>query len=144
MLTSLRTKPIRSFFKAKFRYCGFIFNCASSKQHNSQTIRARELKFLENVHPPTMCQMLHVMCHVSQVTYHVSHVTSQVTHFKCHFFFFFLLLFSLTRWWSQSVEGLLSMGLTPASLHTEAPIFYKYMNFHCRAFKLQNYNSVTL
>ena len=47
------------------------------------TVRAGEQKFGENVHPPTMCHMLHVTCHVSGVRCLVSGVT-------CHFF---LLLF---------------------------------------------------
>ena len=49
----------------------------------SQTRRARELKFWDNVHTPQQvtCHMLHVTCHVSHVTCHVSCVT-------CHFFFF--------------------------------------------------------
>ena len=38
----------------------------------SQTVRARRLKFLENVHPPP-----HVTCHMSCVICHMSHV-------KCH------------------------------------------------------------
>ena len=42
----------------------------SSKHCQSQTGRARELKFSENVHP-TLC----VTCHTSHVTCHVSYVT---------------------------------------------------------------------
>jgi hypothetical protein len=49
----------------------------SSKHCQSQTERARELKFWENVHP-TLC-----------VTCHVSRVTCQMSPVKCHFFFFF-------------------------------------------------------
>ena len=47
-----------------------------SKHHESQTGRAWELKFLENVHPleHVTCHMSHVACHVSHVTYPVSHV----------------------------------------------------------------------
>ena len=44
----------------------------SSKHHNSQTVRARDLKFWHNV-----CHPLCVMCHLSRVT--------------CHFFSFFFL-----------------------------------------------------
>ena len=48
------------------------FSSRSSWYHKSQTVRARELKFWENVHPPNMSR---VTCHVSRrVTYHVSHV----------------------------------------------------------------------
>ena len=54
-------------------------------------------------------------CHVSHVTCHVSHVT-------CHGSRFFLLLF-WTKWWSLSVEGLLSTGPTPSSLLYE--LIYK-------------------
>ena len=42
--------------------------------HKSQTVRARELKLGENVHPP-MCHMSHVTCHMSHVKCHVSGVT---------------------------------------------------------------------
>ena len=46
------------------------FSSQSSKHHNSQTVRARELKFWENAHPPP-----HVTCHVSRVTCRMSHIT---------------------------------------------------------------------
>ena len=46
----------------------------------------------------------HVACHVLHVTCHMSRVT-------CHIFFFFW-----TKWWSLSVEGLLSTRPTPSSL----------------------------
>ena len=49
----------------------------SSKHCQSQTRRARELKFVENVHP-TLC----VMCHVSPVTSHLSLVTCHLWHVK--------------------------------------------------------------
>ena len=64
-----------------------------SKHHKSQIIRARELKFWDNVHPPP-----HVSCQVSGVRCQVSGVT--------YFFFFF------QKWWGYSVEGLLSTGPT--------------------------------
>ena len=54
--------------------------------------------------PPNMS---HVMCHVSRVTCHMSRVT-------CHNFFYYLFFF-WTKWWSLSVEGLLSTGPTPSS-----------------------------
>ena len=34
------------------------FSFKPSKHHYTQTVRARELKFWENVHPPTTCQLL--------------------------------------------------------------------------------------
>ena len=42
----------------------------SSEHLHAQTVRAREVKFLEKVHllQPIMCHMSHVMCHVSHVT----------------------------------------------------------------------------
>ena len=40
------------------------FSSRSSKHHNSQTARARELKFWDNIHPPPR---LTVMCRVSGV-----------------------------------------------------------------------------
>ena len=46
-----------------------------------------------------------VTCHMSRVTCHVSRVT-------CHMSLFFF----QTKWWSLSVEGLLSTGPTPSSL----------------------------
>ena len=52
-----------------------------------------------------------VTCHVSRVTYHVSRVTCPVSHVTCHVFFW-------TKWWSLSVEGLLSTGPTPSTFHT--------------------------
>ena len=46
----------------------------SSKYHNSQTDKARELKFWENVHPTyvscVMCLMSRFTCDMSPVTYH--------------------------------------------------------------------------
>ena len=55
-----------------------------------------------------------VTCYMSRVTCHVSHVTCHVSHVI--FFFFLFFLFFLTKWWSSSVEGLLSTGPTPSSL----------------------------
>ena len=54
--------------------------------------RARELKFLENVHPPppVTCHMSHGTCHVSRVTGHVSHVT-------CNFFSFFSEIYKVVK-----------------------------------------------
>ena len=58
-----------------------------------------------------------VTCHVSHVTCHLSPVTCQ----KKFFFdilihIFFLRKKNWTKWWSQSVQGLLSTGPTPSSL----------------------------
>ena len=59
------------------------FSSQSSKHHYSQAIRARELKFWENIHPPP-----HVTCNLSLVTCHVSNVICHVSHVTCHMFFF--------------------------------------------------------
>ena len=53
----------------------------------------------------------HVTCHMSRVTCHVSRVTCHMSRVTCHFFS----LFFRTKWWSLSVEGLLSTGPTPSS-----------------------------
>ena len=55
----------------------------SSKHLHSQFVRAKELKFLENVHR-TMYHMSHVMCHVSWVMGHMSHLTSHMSHVTCY------------------------------------------------------------
>ena len=49
-----------------------VSGCRNSGE--SQTGRARELKFSENVHPTicVMCHMTHITCHVSRVTCHMS------------------------------------------------------------------------
>jgi hypothetical protein len=75
--------------------------------HKSQTRRARELKFWENVHPPQ-----HVTCHMSHVTCHMSYVTCNVSCVTCHIFY---LIFFRTKWWGLSMEGLLSTRPTPSS-----------------------------
>ena len=54
-------------------YSRWSFHSESSRHCLSQTIRAVELKFWENVHPPPC-----VTCHVSHVTCHVSCVTQSV------------------------------------------------------------------
>ena len=69
------------------------FSTKPSKHHYNPTVRARELAFGENVHPPPR-----VTCHVSGVRCHVSGVMSQVSVVRCHvsgvtcvlFCFFFL------------------------------------------------------
>ena len=68
---------------------------------NSQTVRARELKFWEKVH------LLHPL---SPVTCHMSHVKCQTLHVTCqmsHVIFF--------KRWRYLVEGLFLMGPTPSS-----------------------------
>ena len=90
----------------------------SSKHCQTQSGRARELKFWENVHP-TLC----VMCHVSCVTCYLLRVTYQSTFFKPFFYnkkeedIFFPSLKNFTKWWSWLMEGLLSTGPTPSSLN---------------------------
>ena len=67
----------------------------SSKHHNFQTVRAREVIFWENVHPepyvtchlsPVTCHLSTVTCHLSQVISHLSHVSFAMSHFFLHFF----------------------------------------------------------
>ena len=67
----------------------------SSRHCQSQTGRARDLKFLENVHPPPCitCHMSHAICHMSQVTCHVSHVTCQVLCVTCIFLYIYIFFF---------------------------------------------------
>ena len=71
----------------------------------------------------------HTMCHVSSITCQMSHFTCrlscftfQVSHVTCFFLFF-----SFRKWWSQFVEGLLSMGPTPSSFQTFSYL-KKYVN----------------
>ena len=64
------------------------FSSKSSRYHKSQTIRARELKFSENVHPPQ-----HVIYHVSRVKCHVSRVTCHMSCVTCHMSYFFFFFF---------------------------------------------------
>ena len=50
------------------------FSSRSLKHHNSQTIRARELKLWENVHPVSRvrCLLSYVTCHLSPIMCHMS------------------------------------------------------------------------
>ena len=70
---------------------------------------------LRECSPPQTCPMSHVTCHVSHVTCHMSRVTCHVSNVTWHMFCFFLFFFLRTKWWSLSVEGLLSAGPTPSS-----------------------------
>ena len=80
------------------------FSSKPSKHHYTQTVRARKLKFLNNIHPRTMsqvsgvtCHMWGVVCHVSGIRCHLSPVMCEVSCVMCQassvcvmFFFFFL------------------------------------------------------
>ena len=61
-----------------------------SKHSQSQTGRARELKFWENVHPTicVMCLVSYLTCYGSHVMCHLSYVTCYMSNF---FFTFFLI-----------------------------------------------------
>ena len=72
------------------------FSSRSSKHHNYQSVKARQLTFWDNIHSH---QLWHVRCHVSCVTL-----------FVLLFFSFFC-----SKWWGLLVECLLSMGHTPSS-----------------------------
>ena len=80
----------------------------SSKPCLSRAVIAREQIFWENVHPLpcVICHVSHVTCHVSGVACHLSQVTCQVLYVKWRSIYFYF-----TKWWSLSVEGLLSTGL---------------------------------
>ena len=65
--------------------------------------------------------MSHVTCHMSRVMSHVSRVT-------CHMSLFFY-SFSLTKWWSFLVEGLLSTGPTPSSFQKKYCDLLFYVSF---------------
>ena len=84
----------------------------SSKHCQSQTGRARELKFFKRMFIPHLashvsCQLSRVTCHMSPATCHLSPVTCQkISQLQKKF----------TKWWSQLVKGLLSTGPTPSSL----------------------------
>ena len=86
------------------------FSSQSSRHHKSQNVRVREVKFWDNVHPHNVSN---VKCQMSNVTLHKSHVRCQVScvlsHLKEKF---------LTKWWSLSIEGLLSTGPTSSSCRT--------------------------
>ena len=56
-----------------------------------------------------------VPCHMSGVTCHLSLVRCHMSGVTCKTFFF---LFSVTKWWSLFVQGMLLMGPTPSSFQT--------------------------
>ena len=57
------------------------------------------------------------MCHVSCVTCHMSYVTCHMSRVTCHVSYVKKKkLKNVIKWWSLSVEGLLSTGPTPSSL----------------------------
>ena len=93
-------------------FCQRAFSSNSSTYHKSQSRRAREQKFRENVQPQQ-----HVTCHVSRVMCHVVHVTCHMSCVICHIYLF-IYLFMENKLWSLSVEGLLSTGTTPSSFNS--------------------------
>ena len=95
------------------------FSSRSSKNHNSPTVRARQLKFLRECSPHTMCHLSCVTRHVSPT--HLPHVGFRNKKYICISIYFFF-IFSVnkveknwTKGWSQSVEALLSTGPTQSS-----------------------------
>ena len=68
------TKSAKKCKKGPLYQC-LLYSWKPSKHHNSQIKRAREMKFLEDVPPPTTCHMSLVMCQMSCVMRHVSGVT---------------------------------------------------------------------
>ena len=113
----------------------------SSQHCQSQTGRTRELKFWENVHPT-----VYVMCHVSGVRFHLWSVKCHLSHVKIFFFtlkkywFFFGHKQNLTKWWSWSVEGLLSTGPNPSSFfsisNNQGNLKPKMLNINHRTLKI--------
>ena len=63
------------------------FSCKSSKHHNSQFVRARELIFVHIFHHQTC-----VRCHISHVICLVSCVRCDMSCVRCHMYFFFFFL----------------------------------------------------
>ena len=59
-----------------------------SQHHKSKMVRARKLKFRENVHLPPC------------VTYQVSYVTCQVSGVRCHMSHYFSFFFFPEKWWN--------------------------------------------
>ena len=65
----------KTFGKLNFSHNTFY----SSKKHNYQTVRARDLRILDIVYH-SLC----VICYVSRVMYHVSYVTCHILCVSCH------------------------------------------------------------
>ena len=78
--------PTSTYQVTAFLICLWAFSSQSSRYHISQSRRARELKFLQNVNPPQNVtrHMSCVMCHMTRVTCHVSHVKCHMSQFTCH------------------------------------------------------------
>ena len=76
---------------------------------NSKTLEIGSWHFERMFTPHNMS---YVTCHMSRVTCHVSCVACHVSNVICHFSHIY---FFQTKWWSLSVEGLLSTGPTPSS-----------------------------
>ena len=97
----------------------------------SQTIKARELKFLENVSPPAFvtCHATRVMCQISCVTCHLSYVTIFFLFFL--FNFFFVILF-WTKWWSLSVENFFYRRGLPRLVFFYRLIHLYYLNIQLK------------
>ena len=112
-MLSLLTDPVQPGLFYKQLSNSFIqsgaFSFRSSKHHNSQTIRARELIFFT--------EWSRVMYHVSCVTCNLSHVNCQVSPvtYKKNCIKKKSCTKNWTKCWSQSVDGLLSTGPNPSS-----------------------------
>ena len=94
--------------------------CLESSRHClSQTIKARKLKFLENIHP-----------------HHVSHVRCQVSAVKCHHIFFFW------QRWSYMVGGLFSTGPSFKVISSFGDNTVEKTGFVCYLHTLQELGSI--
>ena len=89
-------------------------------------VRARELKFWENVHPPkrVKCHMSRVMCHVSCVTCHMSRVTCHVSHVTCHMSHLFIFFFFPDKVVELIGGRSVINGATPSSFITQIRPLY--------------------
>ena len=66
-------KSVRKIQEGSLYQCS-PFSSQSLKHHHCQTLKARELKYLDDVHPPPR-----IPCHMSNVTCHLSRVTCRVS-----------------------------------------------------------------